>query len=217
MALAGLVTFVTVASVLGQRNDVVEVLVARDPLLSGRAVERSSFDVVVVAADSPLLGNLVSAEASIDASLLGRDLSAGEPLLLSDLLSVSGPGVGRTFTVPVDADVVDGLGLIPGDRLDVLGLVETTDGNGDTIERLDFVAVDLEVTRLPGERAGAFAAASASSWVTVQVSEAQAIALAEAQRLGPVELLRATGAEPLTGGSLAAPGDTTLIDKEAGA
>ena len=130
-------------------------------MLTGRLVDRASFDTVMVPADSPLLPELVAADRPLDTALLGRDLVPGEPLL-----AVGGVGVGRTFTVPVDADMVEGLGLIPGDRLDVIGLVEVVDDGGDRIEVLDFVAVDVEVTRLPGESSGAFAAATADSWVT---------------------------------------------------
>jgi len=113
---------------------------------------------------------------------------AGEPLLARDLVAVDESRVGRTFTIPIDTMVVDGLGLIRGDRVDVIG----SSPGGD----VGYVVIDVEVVRLPGaSTSGAFAAAgSRTTWVTVSIDDAQALALSAAIDRGAVQLVRSTGA-----------------------
>lgn len=189
MVVAGLVTFVLVASVLQKREATVEVLVATSDIAAGATVTEADFDVVDISAADPLLPVLLSQLPA--GSVVTSALAAGEPLLRSDVVVAGGVASGRTFTLEVDRLVVDGLGLAIGDRVDVIGV----DAGG----RVGFVVVDVAVSRLPGDAQGsAFAAAaSRSAWVTVTVDEAQALALSGARRLGAIELVRSTGAAPI--------------------
>jgi Flp pilus assembly protein CpaB len=175
--------------VLQRREATVEVLVATSDIAAGATVTESDFDVVDISAADPLLPVLLSQLPA--GSVVTSSLTAGEPLLRSDVVVAGAVASGRTFTLEVDRLVVDGLGLAIGDRVDVIGV----DADG----RVGFVVVDVAVTRLPGTAQGsAFAAAaSRSAWVTVAVDEAQALALSGAQRLGAIELVRSTGAGPI--------------------
>ncbi len=191
MVVAGLLTFVLVAAILQDRQATAEVWVAAEGLSAGSTVDPSQLNVLELTADDPLLQWLVPATEVAPAGRLRNDLAAGAPLLRSDLVPEESSAVGRTYTVPIDSLVLDGLGLRPGDRLDVIGV--------GADKNVRFVVVDVEVTRLPAaQQSSAFAAtAGRSAWVTVQVDEEQALALSQARLNGQLELVRSTGAEAL--------------------
>lgn len=60
------------------------------------------------------------------------------------------------------------------------------------------MVVDADVSRLPGEASssGAFATRQ-ESFVTIQVDDSEALAVAAALRAGDIEIVRSTGADPL--------------------
>lgn len=192
MVVAGLVTFVLVASVLQDRSETEQVWVVDADVAPGAAIEASDLVAVEVAADAPLLGPLLRVADGVPVGRVRNGVVAGEPLLASDLVPVDESSVGRTFTIPIDTMVVDGLGLIRGDRVDVIGSFL----GGE----MGYVVVDVEVVRLPGvSTSGAFAAAgSRTTWVTVSIDDAQALALSAAIDRGEVQLVRSTGAVAIT-------------------
>lgn len=192
MVVAGLLTFVLVASVLQDRSETEQVWVVDTDVAPGAAIEASDLVAVEVAADAPLLGPLLRVTDGVPIGRVRNGVVAGEPLLASDLVAVDESSVGRTFTIPIDTMVVDGLGLIRGDRVDVIG----SSIGGD----MGYVVVDVEVVRLPGaSTSGAFAAAgSRTTWVTVSIDDAQALALSAAIDRGEVQLVRSTGAAAIT-------------------
>ncbi len=188
MMIAGLATFVLVASVLQDRSETEQVWVVDADVAAGAAIEASDLVAVEVASDAPLLAPLLRAADGVPVGRVRNGVVAGEPLLASDLVPVDELSVGRTFTIPIDTMVVEGLGLIRGDRVDVIGSYV----GGD----MGYVVVDVEVVRLPGaSSSGAFAAASSrTTWVTVSIDDVQALALSAAIDRGEVQLVRSTGA-----------------------
>lgn len=206
MVVAGLATFVLVASVLQDRSDTVEVWVAADDLAPGAALDARHLTAVEVAADDPLTGVLLPVAGGAPAGRVRHVVAAGEPVLASDLVAVDDVAAERTFAIPIDRSVVDGLGLALGDRVDVIGAVDPGPG-GDSAEssseRIGYVVVDVEVVRLPaGESAGAFAAAgSRETWITVSVDHEQALRLSASLDAGEVDLVRSTGAVSIEVGS----------------
>lgn len=192
MVVAGLLTFVLVASVLQDRSETEQVWVVDTDVAPGAAIEAADLVAVEISADAPLLGPLLRVADGVPVGRVRNGVVAGEPLLASDLVPVDESSVGRTFTIPIDTMVVDGLGLIRGDRVDVIGSFV----GGD----MGYVVVDVEVVRLPGETtSGAFAAAgSRTTWVTVSIDDAQALALSAAIDRGEVQLVRSTGAAAIT-------------------
>lgn len=188
MVVAGLVTFVLVASVLQDRSETEDVWVVDADVAAGAEIAASDLAIVQVASDAPLLGSLLRVSDGVPIGRVRNGVAAGEPLLASDLVAVDAAAVGRTFTIPIDTMVVDGLGLIRGDRVDVIGSAV----GGD----MGYVVVDVEVVRLPGvATSGAFAAAgSRTTWVTVSIDDQQALALSSALDRGEVQLVRSTGA-----------------------
>ena len=192
MVISALLTFVAVSSVLEDRSATVEVLVVRSTIQDGAPVRADNLTAITIAAGHPLVDQLTPALA-FDEGLARRPLQPGEPLLRSDVLVVEGRGGARTFTVPVDDRVIEGLALRPGDRIDIVG-VGASGG-------IDVVASDLEVARLPdGSATGGFAGSVGSSFVTVEVTPAEVINLVAALRVDEVEIVRSTGAPPLAAG-----------------
>jgi len=188
MVVAGLVTFVLVASVLQDRSETEEVWLVASDVAAGAEIEAADLAATEIASDTALIDSLLRVSDGVPAGRVRSGVVAGEPLLASDLVAVDESSVGRTFTIPIDTMVVDGLGLIRGDRVDVIG--ETLGGE------MRYVVVDVEVVRLPGSTtSGAFAAAgSRTTWVTVSIDDEQALALSEAIDRGEVQLVRSTGA-----------------------
>jgi len=189
---AGLVTFVLVASVLQDRSETEQVWVVGTDIAAGAEIGPSDLVAVEISSDAPLLAPLLRVADGVPAGRVRSGVVAGEPLLASDLVAVDTSSVGRSFTIPIETMVVDGLGLIRGDRVDVIGSVP----GGE----MGYVVVDVEVVRLPGaSTSGAFAAAgSRTTWVTVSIDDAQALALSATIDRGDVQLVRSTGAEAIS-------------------
>ena len=199
MVIAAVMTFLTVTSVLRDRQETVEVIVASQELVAGTGLEAGSFSTVELRADSELAGRLATTDDLAEPGQLGRDLSVGEPLLVSDIRPMVSGDALRTIAIPVWRSTIDGLGLQIGDRVDLIG----ADLNGN----LHFVVTDSAVSRLPrASAAGAFGAeAGRESWITVQVTDEDALALALALRAGDIEVVRSTGAPTLEVTSMSGP------------
>jgi len=191
MVVAGLATFVLVASVLRDRSDVEQVWMVRSDVAAGAVLDAADLEPMLVSVDEPIAASLLPVEAGVPDGRVRSGVVAGEPLLASDLVPVDQAVDGRSFTIPIDAIVLDGLGLIRGDRIDVIG--EDVDG------AMGYVVADVEVIRLPSETASsAFAAANSRSvWVMVAIDDRQVLVLSEALDRGEVELVRSTGAAPI--------------------
>ena len=196
MVVAGLATFVLVSSVLRDRPDGEPVWMVRSDVAAGAFLDANDLEPMLVSVDEPIAASLLPVDAGVPNGRVRSGVVAGEPLLASDLVPVDQVVDGRSFTIPIDAVVLDGLGLIRGDRIDVIG----ADADG----AMGYIVADVEVVRLPSETASsAFAAANSRSvWVTVAIDHRQALALSESLDRGEVELVRSTGAAPIrsTGG-----------------
>jgi hypothetical protein len=191
MVLAGLATFILVASVLRDRAATVDVWMVGADVPAGATLNETDLVAVAVSADDPLVPSLLRSAAGVAPGTVRHGLTAGEPLLASDLFAAEQSSVGRSFTIPIESIVVDGLGLSRGDRLDVIGA-----GSGGAMQ---YVVADVEVVRLPGAVAStAFAAASSrNAWVTVSIDDDEALRLSAALDRGDVILVRSTGASAI--------------------
>ncbi len=200
MVLAGLITFLTVSSVLRDRQETVEVIVASHELVAGSGLEAGSFETIQIHADSQLVGQLATTTDLSEPGQLARDLGSGEPLLVSDIRPLETGNALRTIAIPVWRSTIAGLGLRIGDRVDLIGL--------DSAGNLRFIATDTAISRLPGSSStGAFGSeAGRESWITVQVTDQGALDIALALRSGDVEVVRSTGAATL---EIAAPAEAS--------
>lgn len=188
MVLAGVITFLTVSSLLRDRNETITVVVASQELLAGSEVAANAFRAVDIPADNDLATELVLHTDLVGGGQLARNLAPGEPLLRSDILPSASEVAQRTITIPVWRSTIAGLGLQIGDHVDLIG-------NNDS-GTVAFLVSDSIVSRLPSASStGAFGSTSGrESWITVQVDESQALDLATALRSGDIEVVRSTGA-----------------------
>lgn len=193
MVLAGLITFVLVTAALRDRSATVEVFVAAGPIEAGTPIEGAELGTIAVPADSALLPALVHAGPVEPGLAASRSIGAGQPVLRADLVPSSDGSVLRTVALPVERLVIDGLGLRIGDRVDVIA-VDSTGGSR-------FVVADVGVTRLPEETALGLGrtADTSTTWLTVGVTDRQALDLAGATARGTVVVARSTGATPVDG------------------
>lgn len=190
MVLAALVTFLTVSSALRDRRETVEVLVAANDLERGRVVASSDFVAVAVPTSSASLQSWMT-PADQPVGQLVRGMTGGEPLLRSDLFAVEDGLASRTFTVPLEDRILHGLGLIVGDRVDLVGVSR---------EGLpSFVVGGVRVARLPTASTGStLSGRLGSGFLTVEVDERQVLALVAALRIDGVDVVRSTGATPVS-------------------
>lgn len=189
MVFAALVTFVAVSAALRDRRATVDVLVASNDLSRGQVVAPTDFDVVALPTSGTLLDTWMTPLDDASGQLI-RPLAEGEPLLGSDLVPIEDGSASRTFTIPVDDRVLDGLGLIAGDRVDVVG----TAPNGLP----SFVVGAVRVVRLPdGSTGSPLSGRLGPGFVTVEVNEQQVLALVAALRVDAVDIVRSTGAAPV--------------------
>ncbi len=195
MVIAGLATFVSVGRVLEDREATVSVLAVGTDTAAGTTT--GELDVVSVAVDADLafLGSFVEPGALPADLALVRPLVAGEPLLWRDLVTAGSPVLQRTVTIPVAAIVIEGLGLAVGDRIDVIAVPRPVGGTVAPVDSAGFVIVDAFVARVPASPAAeGLLAGRGEAYVTIEVSDVEALSLAWARLEGTVEIVRSTGA-----------------------
>lgn len=191
MVLAGLLTFVLVAATLRERGASVPVLVAGEAVDAGTPLAAAALTTVDVPAGSALLDGLVPAGGDRAGVALARPLQPGDPVRPGDLLPTGATSSLRSVALPVERLVIDGLGLRVGDRVDVIAV----DPDGSSA----FVAVDVGVARLPSQAALGLGRTvdTATTWLTLGVSDGQALDLAAAVGHGELVIARSTGADPI--------------------
>lgn len=189
MVLSGLLAFVLVASVLGDRSERVVVAAARGDIAEGTTVSAD----LVEQAQLPAGTDLVDRLATLDEVRRGRwtaaqPIAAGDPIRRSDLVASDQRQGLRSMSIPARENAVGGA-LRVGDRVDVIDVV---DG------RSAFVVTGAQVTRLPSTSVsgGITRGVERDFFVVVQVSAEEALALAQALADGKVDVVRSTGAEP---------------------
>lgn len=187
IAVVVLLAFVLNLLVLQDRSSTTLVAIADRALATGSAMDRASLRLIPVDADFEGLPGLVTEDdlASLDDWILSRPVPAGG---LLDQAALVRPGSGsglRSMSLPVPVEHAAGGSLVAGDRVDVIAVTDGVAG---------FVAVDLEVISVSQAASGAIGTVS-SYHVVVNVESEEALKLAEALAAGPVEIVRATGAD----------------------
>ena len=118
---------------------------------------------------------------------------SGDPIRRSALLAV-GDGdapAGRSMSIPIDRANAVGGALRVGDKVDVLAVF------GDQAR---FILTDTTVLALSdtGESSGGLLRAGTDTYfVTVGVDEISALSVAEALKSGELQIVQATGANPI--------------------
>lgn len=183
---SGLLAFMLILAWMRSQQDVIEVAVAVEEIRSGNVLTAGLVDYVEVPAASSFSDRLLTPEDSdlLEGSVATRLISPGEPLLVTDLRPVETPEGLRAMSIAVDINRAVGGVLAVGDRVDIIGFDEAGPR---------YIATDIEVLDIPGERSGAFGAGSSYA-VTVAVDDVQALTIAGAMDFGELHILRSTGA-----------------------
>ncbi len=194
---SGLLAFLLILSWMRSQQELVEVAIATDTIRSGNVIDPAMFDFIEVPAAGGFDGAMVSpAEAQrLVGSVATRQISAGEPILDTDVRPIDTPEGLRAMSVPLDINRAVGGDVAVGDRVDVIGF----DDVGP-----HYIATDIAVLDVPGERTSAFAATTSFA-ITLAVDESQALAIAAALEAGDVHVIRSTGAPGVTIDRLAPP------------
>lgn len=193
MVVCGLLAFVFTASALRHETATTQVAVAARDLPAGTVLQASDVELLVVPADSGLVGTVLAAEDLPSPFRLTERIVSGDPIRRSALLAAGDGGgtVGRSMSIPIDRANAVGGALRVGDRVDVLAVF------GDQAR---FILTDTPVLALSdsGEPSGGLLRAGSDTYfVTVQVDEISALSVAEALKSGELQIVQATGANPI--------------------
>lgn len=195
--LAGALAFVLSASVLRDRADRVEVLVAARDIPAGTELTTAMVRSIELDADSPLADELLLRGRLEPGMVVDGVVTAGSPIRTSDLGDGSAGERLRSMSIQVDRARAVGGDIAVGDLVDVIDVVDGAP---------TYVVAGVQVTDVATD--GASRGLSGGSgpsgfFVVVQVDARQALALAGAMEDGGVQVVRSTGAEPVTDGTSA--------------
>lgn len=191
MVLSGLLTFVLVVSAMGGPEARLTVLAARGDIPAGAPLSRDILRQVELPADSDLARATVQLERLAGGEhVAARPIAAGELLRPSDLGAgpVSGADRLRAMSIPVKRERAVGGALRVGDLVDVVDVVEGT---------ARWVVAGAQVIEVPKSASsrGIVREVGGTYHVVVEVSDEEALALAEALTHDSVSVVRSTGAK----------------------
>ena len=192
--LAGALAFVLSASVLRDRSELVEVLVAARDIPAGTELTTTMVRSIELDADSPLAKELLLRGSLQPGMVLDGVVTAGSPIRTSDLGEGSAGERLRSMSIPVDRANAVGGDIAIGDRVDVIDVID-----GAPTYVVAGVQV-IEVATQASSRGLSGGGGPNGFFVVVQVDARQALALAGAMEDGGVHVVRSTGAEPVTDG-----------------
>ena len=186
MILAGLLAALLNFTLLQQRDQVFQVVVASRALLPGQTVALDDFTYAEIRASQELLDRLVLADSvgALAGQVALRSIAAGNPISVEDFSPVAAPLEQRAMSVPVDSDKAVNGSLTVNDIVDII-LVD--DG------RASYVALGVEVLAVPAPPEG-FANAAGYA-VTISVDDETALRVASAIDIGELHLVRSTGSQ----------------------
>ena len=194
IAVVVILAFVLNLLVLSDRGAATLVAIAERPIPAGSPLETTAVRLVPVDSSFEGLPSLMRSEDldRYDGWILKRSVPTGAVIGTADLVEpTDGEGL-RVMSLPVAVEHAAGGALVPGDRVDVISVV-------DGVAR--FVAVDLEVASVADGSSGAIGSSS-QYHVVVAVDGEEALSLAAALDQGSMEIIRSTGAAAVTSESV---------------
>ena len=178
---------------LQNRDAEVQVAVAAEPIAEGSVLTAEALRFVPVAADFEAVESLFVEDdlTEMEGRIFARSIPSGGLIDAAALIDAGVEDGHRAMSIPIAIEHAAGARIVVGDRVDVITVVDGV---------ASFVATDLAVIAHAGAEAGSLA--TGAYHVTVAVDEEEALALAEAIAAGSLEVVRSTGAAPVSG-----PGD----------
>ncbi len=191
IAVIGVLAFLLNLMVLRGATTAELFAVAATDIPAGSTLAPSMVRYVEVGASPDFTSRLLS-EADVSSRwghILARSVSAGDPVTAASLLAPAGRDGMRVMSLPVDVEHAVGGRVVPGDRVDVVAVVEGA---------ARFVATDLEVVAVPDSNRGGLGATGAF-FVVLAVDAQTALDLAEVAAAHRIEIILATGAAQIGG------------------
>lgn len=191
MVAAASLAFLLNLVLLRSADDRVTVTVAARALEAGQPLQRTDLTTTGLLAEDGALRTLVPADevGRLVGQVLAHPLDAGELLTRSALRQPASREGLRSMSLPIDPAHAVGGDLRPGDRVDV---IEVVDG------RPRYVATGLEVLTVSDSGSGTAIGALSSPYLVVVTDDETALRLAAAIRTEAIEIIRSTGADPPT-------------------
>lgn len=193
--LAGTLAFVLSASVLRDRADHVEVLVAARDIPAGTELSTGMVRSIELDAHSPLAATLVLSSRLRPGMVVSGVIAEGSPIRTSDLVAAGEGDRLRSMSIQVDRAQAVGGDLAVGDRIDVIHVV------GGTATYVVAGVQVIDVASSQNSRGLTGSGAAGGFFVVVRVDADQALAIAGAMDDGGVQIIRSTGAEPVADGT----------------
>lgn len=193
--LAASLAFVLSASVLRDRAERVEVLVAARDIPAGAELTAAMVRRISLDAHSPLATSFVLSAALRPGMIVRGVITEGSAIRAADLAAAGDGDRLRSMSIQVDRAQAVGGNLVVGDRIDVIHVV----GGKPTYVVAGVQVIDVASSGTTGRlsRGGA----AGGFFVVVRVDANQALALASAMDDGGVQIVRSTGAEPVADGT----------------
>lgn len=198
--LAAALAFVLSASVLRERAEHVEVLVAARDIPAGTELTTSMLRSIELDADSPLADTLLLRGRLQPGMVVGAVVTEGSPIRTADLVEESSRHRLRSMSIQVDRAQAVGGDIAVGDLVDVIDVID-----GAPTYVVAGVQV-IDVATDGGGRGLSGGNGPSGFFVVVQVDARQALALAGAMEDGGLQVVRSTGAQPVADGTTQADG-----------
>jgi Flp pilus assembly protein CpaB len=175
---------------LQNRDAEVLVAVAVEPIAEGSSLTAEVVRFVPLPADFEAVETLFVEDdlGQMEGRILARSIPAGGLIDKGALVDAGVEDGHRAMSIPIAVEHAAGAGIVVGDRVDVITVV-------DGVAR--FVASDLAVIAHADTETGGLS--TGSYHLTLAVDEEEALALAEAIASGSLEIVRSTGAAPVSG------------------
>lgn len=175
---------------LQNREAVVLVAVAAEPIAEGSTLTSEVVRFVPVAADFEAVETLLVADDldDMEGRIFARSIPSGGLIDVAALVDAGVVDGHRAMSIPIAIEHATGARIVVGDRVDVITVADGV---------ASFVATDLAVIAHAEAQAGGLS--TGAYHLTVAVDEEEALALAEAIDTGSLEVVRSTGAAPISG------------------
>ena len=190
MVLAAVLAFAVNLVILRSRDDTTPVVAVEAEVEAGDLVDSADLRLVEVDVDDDVLSGLFQAMElqQLVGMVATRPLAPGELLNRSALVPAAGTNGLRAMSVPIDPAHAVGGALVPGDRIDLIQVTEAGPR---------YVLVAAEVLSVPTPDRAALTG-STGFHVVLAVDGESALEVAAAINEGQIELVRSTGALPIT-------------------
>ncbi len=184
VAMAAILAFVANLAFLRAKDEAVAVVAAARSLEVGHVVTASDLTTVGVRADPSVLATLLTSTEGLEGRVVRHALEPGALVGSSDLLTEAAPGGLRSMAIPIAPAHAAGGGIRPGDRVDVVDVVEGV---------ATYVVRDAPVLEVSSRATGALTVA-AGDFLVIGLAEGEVLAVAEAIADGKVDVVVTTGA-----------------------